>query len=60
MKEVEFKDLNVDDEFTLNDVEYKKTPEQRISCCKYLNAIEKNNPGNKIQVRPQTKVQIND
>lgn len=60
MKEVEFKQLKVDDIFILDNIEYKRMTDQKISCCKSLNAVATNNPAQKIQVKPLTKVQIND
>ena len=60
MKEVQFKDLKVNDVFTLDGVEYKRTTDQKISCCKVLNAVNTANAEQKIQVKPLTTVQIND
>lgn len=61
MKEIEFKDLNVNDIFVLNNTEYQKIADQRVSCCKVLNAALKDNPAQKIQIKPlTTKVQVND
>jgi hypothetical protein len=57
MKTVQFKDLNVGDIFKYNNLEYVKIKEERISCCKYLNASLNSDKKNKIQVRPLTNVE---
>lgn len=53
-----FFDLPVGTKFTLNDTEYTKIPEERISCCKALNAQTVNEPHSKIQVVPITEVEV--
>lgn len=61
MKEIQFQELKVNDLFTLNDKQYKRIADQRISCCKILNAVNVENPAEVIQVKPLTTlVQIND
>jgi hypothetical protein len=55
-----FSDLGVDSVFILNGIEYKKVQEVRISCCRSINAVAVGNDGNKIQVTPNTEVEIND
>lgn len=60
MKEVQFKDLKIDDKFTLNGTEYVRTQDKRVSCCRVLNAANASNPNDKIQVKPLTVVEIND
>lgn len=57
---VKFKDLKVNDQFTLNNAEYKKTTEKKISCCKRLNACLVADEKQMIQVTPLTEVEIND
>jgi len=56
----QFKDLNVDSSFTMDGVEYTKINSVKISCCKSINAQEKNNPNNKIFVQPLVEVEAND
>ena len=56
----QFKDISVDQEFTLNDVKYKKIQEQRISCCRSINACSVADPGTKIQVKPLDEVSIDE
>ena len=61
MKEVQFQDLKNDDVFLFNNKQYKRMADQRISCCKILNAVSVDNPSEKIQIKPLgTLVQVND
>jgi len=60
MKEIEFKELKVNDKFTLNGTEYIKIQDKRISCCKVLNAVNASQSTEAIQVKPLTVVQVND
>lgn len=60
MKEIQFKDLKVNDKFILNGTEYTRIPDKRVSCCKIINAANASNPSDKIPVKPLTTVQIND
>lgn len=53
-----FVDVGVGDKFILNGVEYTKIPEERISCCKALNAQTVSEPNTKIQVIPITEVEV--
>jgi len=53
-----FVDIEVGSRFSLNGVEYTKIPEERISCCKALNAQTTTEPHTKIQVIPITEVEI--
>jgi hypothetical protein len=55
-----FVDLGMGDKFNLNGVEYTKIPEERISCCKALNAQTVSEPHTKIQVVPITEVEVQD
>lgn len=57
---VKFKDLKVNDQFTLNNTEYKKITEKKISCCKRLNACLVADEKQMIQVTPLTEVEVND
>lgn len=56
----QFKDLNLNDEFTLNGIAYKKIEEKRISCCRSINACAVANETNKIQVKPLDEVTVSD
>jgi hypothetical protein len=56
----QFKDLAVNDEFTLNGVKYKKTEEKRVSCCRSINACGVDNAQQKIQVKPLDEVVVDD
>lgn len=60
MSTKQFKDLNLNDEFTLNGTVYKKIEEKRISCCRSINACSVTNSANKIQVKPLDEVTVND
>jgi hypothetical protein len=60
MAKVKFKDLKVNDTFTLNNTEYKKVVEKKISCCKRLNACLASDEKQMIQVTPITEVEVND
>jgi hypothetical protein len=60
MSTKQFKDLNVDDQFELAGVSYKKIEEKRVSCCRSINACAVANPEHKIQVKPLDEVSVND
>jgi hypothetical protein len=60
MKEIQFHELKLNDVFTYNGAEYKRTADQKISCCKVLNAVSTTDETKKIQVKPLTVVTIND
>ena len=60
MSTKQFKDLNVDEQFTLNGVDYKKIQEKRVSCCRSINACSVANPEQKIQVKPLDEVVVSD
>lgn len=60
MKEVQFKELKVGDKFTLNDTEYRRVQDKRVSCCRVLNAANASNPLELIQVKPLTLVSVDD
>ena len=60
MTEVQFKDIKVGDIFTHGDTEYKRIPDQRVSCCKVFNAENTANPAQKIQIQPLMMVKVND
>lgn len=56
----QFKDVNVNEEFTMNGILYKKIDEVRISCCRSINACLVNDSNNKIQVKPLDEVTVSD
>jgi hypothetical protein len=56
----QFKELDVDSSFNMNGIEYTKINAVKISCCKSINAQEKNNPNNKTFVQPLVEVEVND
>jgi hypothetical protein len=56
----QFKDLNVDDEFTLNNNTYKKITDVKVSCCRKLNACLVQDANHKIQVKPLEEVEVKD
>jgi hypothetical protein len=53
-----FSDLSHGQQFTYNSMEYIKIPEERISCCSVLNAVQADNRANKIQITPITEVEV--
>jgi hypothetical protein len=55
-----FNDVSNDTEFKINDMQYKKVATVKISCCKSINAIQVDNPRNRIFIQPQTDVEVND
>lgn len=52
-----FFDIAVGEVFIFNSVEYTKISEERISCCKALNAETVSEPKSKIQIVPITEVE---
>lgn len=60
MPNMQFKDLGVDAVFTLNNVQYKKVAEQRVSCCKSINAVKVDDAKIRVKVEASTEVQVND
>jgi hypothetical protein len=54
-----FSELKVGDRFTLNAVEYVKTQEVRVSCCRAINCQAVNDTNNKQYVQPSTTVSTN-
>jgi hypothetical protein len=41
----------------MNSIEYIKIPEERVSCCSVLNAVQADNRSTKVQVAPITEVE---
>jgi hypothetical protein len=60
MKTVQFKDLSVNSNFTLDNKEYVKLAETKISCCKSINACEASNKNVKVSIKPLTQVEISE
>ena len=60
MSTKQFKDVMIDEEFTLNGLQYKKINEVRVSCCRSINACLVNDANSKIQVKPLDEVTVND
>jgi hypothetical protein len=58
MKAVLFKTLSVGQVFTYDNKQYIRVADQKVSCCKILNAAETNNPDTKIMIKPLVTVQI--
>ena len=54
-----FQELQVGDRFTLNNQEFVKTQDVRVSCCKTVNASAVANSGNAVYVQPTTMVTVN-
>lgn len=60
MKTVQFKDVPVNTTFIMNNVEYKKVQERKISCCKSMNCVLASDEKQIASVKPLTEVQVND
>jgi len=58
MKNVTYGSLSVGDSFVYKDKTFTKTSKVKISCCKFVNATETNNPKNKIGLREGEQVQV--
>jgi hypothetical protein len=55
-----FKEVKDGELFTLNNINYQKIKEVKISCCKRINAQACDNNSNRIKVDPDTEVTTND
>lgn len=53
-----FSEITNGQHFTMNSIEYIKIPEERVSCCSVLNAVQADNRSSKVQVTPITEVEI--
>lgn len=58
MKTVLFKTINIGQVFTHDNKQYMRVADQKISCCKTLNAAEVDNPDIKIMIKPLVNVRI--
>lgn len=56
----QFKDVVDGEVFKMNDLEYKKIPAVKVSCCRSLNAESTTNANDKIFVQPLSEVEVND
>lgn len=55
-----FKDLNDGETFKFKDNEFKKIKTIKVSCCRSYNAEAASNANQKIFVKPDEQVEIND
>lgn len=46
--------------FKHNNIDYKKIPLERVSCCRSFNACQVSDANQKIMVKPGTEVEVND
>ena len=53
-----FKDLSIGEKFSYNNEIYTKVEEDRVSCCKVLNAV-KDTTNEKVMITPLQEVQVN-
>ncbi len=53
-----FKDLNIGEKFIYNNETYIKAEDERVSCCKVLNALKESN-NEKVMITPLQEVQVN-
>lgn len=56
----QFKDLLDGQIFKINELEYKKIPAVKISCCRSINAENTADTNNKTFVQPLSEVEVND
>jgi hypothetical protein len=54
---MKFHELKVGDKFVLDNIEHERITDERVSCCKVLNAINKST-NEKIMVVPITEVNV--
>lgn len=57
---VQFKDLEVNKTFKVNDVTYTKIEAVKISCCKSINAKKVDNESETIFIPPSVEVDVDD
>lgn len=55
-----FKELKDGDLFSLNNINYQKIKEVKISCCKRINAQSKDGVLTRVKIDPETEVVVND
>jgi hypothetical protein len=56
----EFKDLNDGEVFKFRNTEFTKIPLIRVSCCRNYNAQSTANADQKIFIKPEQEVEVND
>jgi len=54
-----FSELAVGERFTLNGVEYVKTQEVKVSCCRSINCQAISDPNTKTYIQSSTTVTVN-
>lgn len=54
-----FSELTVGQRFTVNGVEYVKTQEVKVSCCRSINCQAVNDPNLKTYIQAGTSVTVN-
>lgn len=54
-----FSELNVGDRFIFNNLEFIKTEDVRVSCCRSVNAKASNDSSSTTYVQPDTVVVVN-
>lgn len=54
-----FGEIKVGDKFSLNGIEYVKTPDVRVSCCRTVNCQSVSNPDQKTFVSVDTVIVYN-
>ena len=60
MSQTQFKNVADNAVFKSNGIEYKKIPMVKISCCRSINAEQVDNPTQRIFLKPDTEVEVND
>lgn len=60
MKEVAFSEIKEGETFTYGSEQWVRIKDERVSCCRILNAAKVENPAVKTQIGPAVQVQIND
>lgn len=55
-----FEELDHDQMFVKDGVEFKKIPLVKVSCCRSINAEQTGNTNNRIFINPGDEVEVND
>lgn len=53
----QFKDVAVGESFKFNGLQYTKVQEERISCCRSINAVASENEANRTFIQPNAEVE---
>ena len=56
----QFKDVAENEVFKFNNLEFKKIPAVKVSCCRSINDQETANANNRVFVQPTQEVEVND